>query len=196
MHVFISYPSELREEASSVKTALKKRGFKTFQDIDDIGSSEDWHGKIRCGVRAAGLYVVLFSKAMQDTQRYYGYEVEQIARALENPSQAGIIVLLGEAGIEDLPSGLKRLTPILTRESVDRWSSRVVEEAVRVRHERRRKLLLVGLLLAAFVGLAATLGLQFLERQQQDGGGNETWDCASLQGPWTYSLAWISTHRN
>ena len=105
-YVFISYPRAESLLADEIVEALEKAGIRTWRDVDDIESGENWVSSIEGAIRTASAFVYLAGKGKHKSQ-WMMRELETLFR--NRVDQTILIpVVVGSSGFDALPDIAKQ----------------------------------------------------------------------------------------
>ncbi len=92
--VFLSYASEDRESAISIRDALEGEHLTVFFDRDDLKTGDDWDAKLRKSIAASALFVMLISEnTLTPEARYFRDEWnEALGQAARMPRNRRFLV--------------------------------------------------------------------------------------------------------
>ena len=69
--VFLSYASEDRSAAETIKKALEQAGMDVFFDRDDLEAGDVWEAKIRRSIRHCSVFIPVISRATLTSERRF-----------------------------------------------------------------------------------------------------------------------------
>jgi formylglycine-generating enzyme required for sulfatase activity len=160
MRLFLSYASQDRAAAESIRQALAAQGHDIFFDREDLPAGASFDDRIRDAIVRSELFIALISPDTVDAGSYTLNEIDMAARTWPNASQRVLPVMLRATPFESIPPYLKSVTVLQTDGNL---AAAVVDAVHRLSGlARRRSLLRTGgiALAAVAVAIAAWLYLR------------------------------------
>ena len=150
MKIFLSYASQDRVRADSVRHALAVQDHDVFFDREDLPPGEAFDARIRDAIASSDLFIVLLSPNTLDAGSYTLNEIALAQSAWSNPTGRVLPVLLEPVAFDSIPAYLKAVTLLETPGNVP---AAVVDSVQRLAYARRRRML--GGIAAGFGALLA-----------------------------------------
>jgi hypothetical protein len=110
LKLFISYPSEHRDEVEPVVLALRNRGHKVFFDKSDLPPGQEYDDQIEAAIRSCTAMVVFVAPTSFAAGRYQSSELEIARRRWRSAHRHVLPVSLAATSLEDVPPYLKSVT--------------------------------------------------------------------------------------
>jgi hypothetical protein len=154
MHIFLSYPSELKSIAEPIAFSLRGRGHRIFFDKDDLPPGSSYDDKIQTAIEQSDMLVFLISPASVTKGRYTLTEIEFARKTWSCPNNRVLPVLIEPTELRAIPSFLKGVEILEPKGNV---SAEVAAAIERLRGtDLQLRVALKGATIAA-VGVVATL---------------------------------------
>jgi formylglycine-generating enzyme required for sulfatase activity len=155
MRIFLSYASEDRATADTIRLALEGDGHDVFFDREDLPPGGEFHARIRHGIEASDLVIFLVSAKTIDSGSYTLTEISIAEKTWPKPDGRILPVLLERMKLQDLPAYLRSVTFLDTPGNIP---AEVADAVDRMARARRRRLILrivpIGMA-CALIALAA-----------------------------------------
>ncbi len=156
--IFLSYPSELRDDADTLNLSLTGRGHTVFFDKDSLPKGDTYEQQIERAVKRSTLIIFLVSPNAFEQGRYTLTELQIARRQWPSPGGRVLPVVVRPTQMADIPTYLKAVTVLEPSGSVSAEVASTVDEMLAAISRKARPLRLTGLA----IGLAAlALGLLF-----------------------------------
>jgi formylglycine-generating enzyme required for sulfatase activity len=162
MRLFLSYASQDRAAAESIRQALAAQGHDIFFDREDLPAGASFDDRIRDAIGGCDLFVVLISPDTVDAGSYTLNEIDMAAKAWPNASRRVLPVMLRPTPFDTLPPYLKSVTVLQTEGNLAAAVVDAVHELATI--QRRRSLLKIGGVVAA-LGIIAIAAWFFLQHR-------------------------------
>ncbi len=163
MRVFISYARERSDLANAVALKLKKAGFGTFLDTEDLPAGASYDDRIRSAVEQCELFLFLVSPESVAPGSYALSELEFAKQRWPHPDERVLPVIAEETPMGTVPPYLRDVTLLAPAGDV---AAESVAALVRLRDLRksrqRRQFTMLGLVVAVIALTTALVWSQFV----------------------------------
>lgn len=131
MHIFLSYPSELKATAEPIAFSLRGRGHKVFLDRDDLPPGKTYEGQIRDAIESSDLFVCLLSPEAVDSGRFTLTELAWARKKWGTADEHVLPVMVKKTDLSDVPNYLKSVTILEPMGNVAAEVTAAVDDLVR-----------------------------------------------------------------
>ncbi|MGB8433049.1 MAG: SUMF1/EgtB/PvdO family nonheme iron enzyme [Burkholderiales bacterium] len=157
MRIFLSYPSQDREQAEQMYLALRAQGHNVFFDRKDLPPGEEYDIRIRSAIEKSHLLIFLLSPDAIDAGSYTLTELEIARNTWPHPTGRVLPVMVRPVELSQIPPYLHSVTVLQPEGNV---TATVADSVHRIALARRKSLLaksVTGLSVATVIGFGVYL---------------------------------------
>jgi hypothetical protein len=168
MKLFISYPSQQRALAESLRLALEGEGHDVFTDRADLDAGESFHGELREAVEDCDAFVFLITPHAVAAGSYTLTELGFAQNRWRHPSGHVLPVMVEPTPIASLPAYLRAVTLLQPQGDLVAETVAAVAQLSQPQRSRRRLATGVAVLVAVAVVVAGVGWWQLHQKAQQE----------------------------